>query len=1355
MTTITITAKKSAASSTSSLNDIQLVEASVVQIRMPRSQIKGMKRVGDDLVVTSVAGEVITVHGFFTAFGGGKNDLVFEDSDANGALWLASLSDAQGELVAGFQGIDSIEPLLLHESFDLGMLPWIAGAGLLASAVGGGGGGGKGGAGPLPLLQPVTPDTTPPTAPTVKVTANATGAVVVTGQAEAGSTVSVNFPDGTVVKVIAGSDGSFSATSAAGRQPGGNVVVHATDPSGNQGPDTVVPFVMRDIDAPVAPSVTVNNGAALGGKGEPGSTVAVTDDKGHTTTTTVDNNGDWKIVPNPVGEGQGGTIIATDPAGNVSPPVGVVGGDHVAPGAPTVAPTNGSIVSGTAEADSIVTVKDGKGQTIGSGAADGSGHYSIKPGAPSSDGDTLSVTATDKAGNPSVPATVIVDGKAPQISVAFTSDTNGDGLLNATEVKAGVGVKVTLVSGAAVGDVITATGGTTTKTVTLSADDVTRGSVSIDLPAPTADGPYVVTVKSKDLAGNESTAAVQSVVVDTVSPVDGYQVAIVAYNDNFGVGLGDFGAGTVTNDDKPMLKGTSSGLVAGDSLRIYRDGVLVGSAEVAADDTWTYQSEVLANRNGYSFQAAIVDAAGNEGLRSNNFVFSVFVAGGALEEHSVAITAFEDHQDPGTGTFQSGAATNDAKPVLKGTLDGPSHADIIRIFENDVLLGTASILPDNKSWEFALGTTADGVHTYVAQYLDGAGDKLATSTPFALVVDTHAPSAADGYSVAITAYTDDVPLATGDFGTGTSTNDTKPVLKGTVAGLVQGDVVQVFEGTTLLGTASVTGQTWSFALAATSVGEHTYSARIVDAASNEGITSNAFSLTVDVQAPALPTVDPTNGTVVSGTAEAGSSVVVSDGAGKAIGSAVADVNGHYEIKPGTPSNDGDTLSVVSTDKAGNASTPATVTVDGKAPEVSIAIVADANGDGFINKAELGSGIGVKVTLVSGAAVGDVITATGGGTTKTVTLSADDVTRGSVSIDFPVPSTDGPFAVTVKSKDIAGNESSVTKQVVVDTTSPVDGYKVAVVSYYDNVEAQTGDFGQGTITNDQTPLLKGTSSGLVAGDFLHIYEGTTLLGNAKVGADGTWSYQLDKLSNNAAHSFHAIVVDAAGNEGLRSADFSFTVAAPEGDSGDFVVVITGFEDNVAPNTGMLTDGKTTNDPKPVLHGVLSGPDQGDSILIHENGVLLGTATILADKKSWEFKLDTVPDGAHAYVAELFSGAGDKITNSDPFQLVVDTHAPVAPTVGVNNGTGMGGIGEPGSTVTIKGDNDRVTTTTVDKNGNWQVTPNPVGEGQKGTVTATDPAGNVSPPVSVVGGDQVAPVAPTVTVNNGAGIGGKGE
>ncbi|MDR0067418.1 Ig-like domain-containing protein, partial [Acinetobacter sp. 11520] len=122
----------------------------------------------------------------------------------------------------------------------------------------------------------------------------------VSGTAEAGSTVTVSFPDGTTATVVAGTDGSWSVPNPGNLVDGDTVTATATDPAGNISlPGTGT--VSADITPPVVAldDVLTNDStpALTGTVNDPTATVVVNVDG-------VDypavNNGDgtWTLADN-------------------------------------------------------------------------------------------------------------------------------------------------------------------------------------------------------------------------------------------------------------------------------------------------------------------------------------------------------------------------------------------------------------------------------------------------------------------------------------------------------------------------------------------------------------------------------------------------------------------------------------------------------------------------------------------------------------------------------------------------------------------------------------------------------------------------------------------------------------------------------------------------------------------------------------------------------------------------------------------------------------------------------------------------------------------------------------------------
>lgn len=115
---ITVSNKATHTATSVAGRELSLSALSVVTIPLPHTQVKSLARSGSDLVVTTVAGQTIVVHGFFVDNPDGHNSLVFKDK---GGLWLSDLSSFDALPLDGslnpadggvFLPIDSTHPLL-------------------------------------------------------------------------------------------------------------------------------------------------------------------------------------------------------------------------------------------------------------------------------------------------------------------------------------------------------------------------------------------------------------------------------------------------------------------------------------------------------------------------------------------------------------------------------------------------------------------------------------------------------------------------------------------------------------------------------------------------------------------------------------------------------------------------------------------------------------------------------------------------------------------------------------------------------------------------------------------------------------------------------------------------------------------------------------------------------------------------------------------------------------------------------------------------------------------------------------------------------------------------------------------
>lgn len=246
-----------------------------------------------------------------------------------------------------------------------------------------------------------TKDTIAPDAPQAQL--NDDGSLV-TGKAEANAKITVYDATGKVLAtVFANKDGIYSLkiTPPLTSEAGGKVV--AEDAAGNKSEEVKI-IAGKDTVPPASPFVEVNKeGSVIHGKTEANAKVQIKDADGKVIGTGMaDAQGDFQITLSPaLKESQKGTVVVEDAAGNTSKPVEIKPGfDSIAPDKPTAQiNAEGNSVTGTAEANAKIEIKDVTGKVIGSGTADANGKFTISISPALTDNNHGSVSAIDNAGN--------------------------------------------------------------------------------------------------------------------------------------------------------------------------------------------------------------------------------------------------------------------------------------------------------------------------------------------------------------------------------------------------------------------------------------------------------------------------------------------------------------------------------------------------------------------------------------------------------------------------------------------------------------------------------------------------------------------------------------------------------------------------------------------------------------------------------------------------------------------------------------------------------------------------------------------------------------------------------------------
>ena len=746
----------------------------------------------------------------------------------------------------------------------------------------------------------------------------------VTGTAEPGSEVTVHFPGNKTGTAIADEDGNYTVEipDNVDLQGGEELEVTATDKAGNTSDKATT--TVADKTAPDAPTAEDVNSEddAIKGKAEPGSEVTVNIPGHNPITGTADDNGNYSIdLPKDLQGGEEITVTAKDKDGNVSGETKKTVTDATAPAKPSVKGVNSTDkeVTGKAEPGSEVTVHF-PGNETGTAIADEDGNYTVEipDNVDLQGGEELEVTATDKAGNTSDKATTTVaDKTAPDAPTADDVNSEDDTIKGTAEPGSEVTVNIPG------HDPITGT-----------ADQ--DGNYSIDLPRDLQGGEEI-TVTAKDKDGNVS-GETKKTVTDATAPAT------------------------------PSVKGVNS-----------TDKEVTGTAEPGSTVTVTFPDGTIStgtadNNGNYSVEIPdSVNLKGGEELE----VTATDKAGNTSDK---ATTTVSDKTAPDAPTADE---ITSESPSVKGKAE-PGSTITVNIPGHDPITGTAD---DNGNYEIDLPKDLQGGEEVTITATDKDGnvsgetkqtvkDTTAPDTPTIndvtssdnSVSGTAEPGSTvtvtlpDGTKVTGTAddngnYTIELPQTlnggeelevtatdkagnTSDAATTTVTDTTAPT-EPTVNGVNSTDkaitgnaepgstvTVTFPDGTTATGTADDNGNyTIEIPDNVKLNGGETVS---VTATDKDGNTSNPTSVTVaDTTAPTTPTINDIHhgDTQISGHAEPGSTVTVTFPDGTTA-TGTADDQGNYIID--IPSNvnlkPGDTVTVTATDKDGNISDSAEVTV---------------------------------------------------------------------------------------------------------------------------------------------------------------------------------------------------------------------------------------------------------------------------------------------------------------------------------------------------------------------------------------------------------------------------------------------
>uniref|UniRef100_UPI00388E2ABA Ig-like domain-containing protein n=1 Tax=Enterobacter hormaechei TaxID=158836 RepID=UPI00388E2ABA len=370
---------------------------------------------------------------------------------------------------------------------------------------------------------------------------------------------------------------------------------------------------------------------------------------------------------------------------------------------------------------------------------------------------------------------------------------------------------------------------------------------------------YDYYVRVVDAVGNVGASAHQQVTVDTVAP----DAAITVTVDNITVDTGFDNNDFLTSSTSYTLNGTlGAELGAGEYVQVSMDGGTTWVYATVSGTRWSYNDTRTLADGDYRYQVRVVDQAGNVGATTTQDV----TVDTQAPQYGITIDSISED----TGQSGSDFITMDTSLTINGSLGSALASDErvqISLDGGNTWIDTTVT---NQRWSYTdTRDLADGDYTYQVRIIDQAGNVGSTSSQV-VTVDTTPPDTVG----TVVSYTDGEGERTGTYGASVATDDTSPLINGTLNRAPEdGEIVQLYRDGILLGQVTMNGSaSWSYQDNGLLDGNHTYILRVTDKAGNY-TESDGFVLNVDTSIPtttAAITAQTTSDTtpIVSGTVSA-------------------------------------------------------------------------------------------------------------------------------------------------------------------------------------------------------------------------------------------------------------------------------------------------------------------------------------------------------------------------------------------------------------------------------------------------------------------------------------------------------
>ena len=722
---------------------------------------------------------------------------------------------------------------------------------------------------------------------------------------------------------------------------------------------------------------------------------------------------------------------------------------------------------------------------------------------------SLTVTATNMLGQTaSSPAAHIQLTIASPLSVTFDKVTftdtgvQGDHLTdNSTVMLSG-----TVTDAIAVSKVNVYNAGSLIGSATINPDHTWT------LTKALADGNYnQLSVTATDAAGTMASAATgQYVLIDTKAPT-----VISQSESNPGLTQSTTEVITVNASDANSVQ----------SVAIYNDVTQqkVGDATLS-NGVWTYTASGLADGT-YKYCAVVTDNAGNQTTTADLTTVTVDTTAPKVISESESVS----------GPTQ---LTTDIIKVNASDLNGVASVAIYDHATNQKV-GDASVGSDG-AWAYTASNLTGGAHTFYAVVTDNAGNHTTTTDLATVTVDNTPPVISFGQ----------VKLDNPDS-TGTMSNDGGATLSGTVSDNVAVAQVQVFNGTTSLGMATVANGTWTLHTKLDVGSYDQLHATATDAAGNSA----------DIASHSVVTITQVAGLATDGYISGATVFADTNGNGKLdTGEAygTTDAGGHFVLGAGTTS--GALVLTGGTDTATNQAFTGVLTAPTGSTQVTalttlVQSVAVANGGDVAAASQaVAAALGIdpsidltKTDILTNAYAGNAQPFVAAAQVlNTVSMVASAVS-GTGASNFTSAATGAFSALAAQIVSTGGldlTSSSVVNAVVTSTLTSVSVDPANPITLSDT---QTSDIASvvtsvNTATNQAVQAVQASPGGTTA-DLLASVSATSIVAQGSASADLAAGTQSGNLSSAVANNTSTALSNAVQSAASQVVTASLAPAAP--------------------------------------------------------------------------------------------------------------------------------------------------------------------------------------------------------------------